>query len=214
MNNFRVLTHSAIRIEGKYVLYFDPYSLAPLGDGPKDGDYIFSSHTHGDHFSPQDIARVAKPGAVLVQPASCKEKGEAIGFTGEKHICLMPGGVFEAQGLRVTAIPSYTPGFINHSRDKNFIGFVVEMDGTTYYIAGDTYDVPEARAVKADVAFVPVGGTYTMNAEEAASVINDIMPKIAVPTHYGHVVGSKADAEKFVSLLKSEIEGRIIMEWE
>ena len=214
MSNFRLFTHSAIRIEGKYVLYFDPYSLAPLGDGPKDGDYVFSSHTHHDHFSPEDIARVAKPGAVLVQPECDRALGEDLGYTGDKHICLMPGDSFEAEGLKVSAIPSYTPGFINHSRDKNFLGFIVEMDGVTYYIAGDCYDTPEGRAVKADVAFVPVGGTYTMDAAEAASVINDAKPKIAVPTHYGHVVGSAADAEKFASLLDPEIECRIIMEWE
>lgn len=213
MDKFRLFTHAAIRIEGRYVLYFDPYNLSPLGEGPKDGDFVFSSHSHHDHFSPEDIRRVAGPNAVLIQPEVDRQLGEKIGFTGNRHVCMAPGGSFEAEGLRVTAIPSYTPGFVNHSRDKNFIGFIVEMDGCTYYIAGDTYDVPEARAVKADVAFVPVGGTYTMDAAEAASVINDIMPKVAVPTHYGHVIGGPADAEEFLSLLKPEIQGKIIMEW-
>ena len=88
---------------------------------------------------------------------------------------------------------------------------MIEINNYRYYIAGDTDETPENKTVKCDVAFVPVGGTYTMNFKEAANLINEIKPKIAVPIHYGSIVGKKQDAIDFIKLINPTIKGIDLM---
>ena len=87
--------------------------------------------------------------------------------------------------------------------------YILEINDVHYYISGDTDITPEAKAVNCDVAFVPIGGIYTMNAKEAASLINTIEPQIAIPTHYGEIIGSHDDAVLFKKLVKESIEVKI-----
>ena len=68
-------------------------------------------------------------------------------------------------------------------------------------MAGDTDDTDEARDVSADIAMIPVGGTYTMTPEEAADLTNEMAPEIVIPTHYGTIVGEEDDGEKFAKLV-------------
>ena len=91
------------------------------------------------------------------------------------------------------------------------MGYLINLNNTVYYIAGDTDITEENRKVKCDVALVPVGGTYTMDYKEAASLINEIKPQIAVPIHYGSIVGTKQDAINFTQLLNKSIKGIILM---
>ena len=207
LENIKVLHHSCVRIEGSKVLYFDPYELTVQ---PKDGDIVFSTHNHFDHFVPEDIAKVAKADAILVQPKHDFEEGEKIGYTGSKHVCLDPGESTVVEGIKVTAVAAHTPGHPEfHPKENNWVGFIVEMDGTRYYVTGDTYDVPEVRACKgmADVVIIPVGGKFTFTAKEAAEVTNFLEPKAAVPAHYGAIIGSDEDAEAFINALDPSIKG-------
>ena len=109
------------------------------------------------------------------------------------------------------AVPAYNTNKLFHPKKNGWVGYILEIEGIRYYIAGDTDITEENKKVKCNVAFVPVGGTYTMNAKEAAELVNTIKPEIAVPIHYGSVVGTKKDPEKFIKLLNSEIEGVILM---
>ena len=115
------------------------------------------------------------------------------------------------QGIKFETIPSYNTNKTFHPKENGWVGYIITLDDIRYYIAGDTDITEENRKVKCDVAFVPVGGTYTMDFKEAAQLINEIQPKIAVPIHYGSVVGTNQDATDFVKLLHPSIKGIILM---
>jgi L-ascorbate metabolism protein UlaG (beta-lactamase superfamily) len=118
---------------------------------------------------------------------------------------------YMVQGIKFETIPAYNTNKTFHPKENDWVGYIITLDGIRYYIAGDTDITEENRKVKCDVAFVPVGGTYTMNYSEAAELVNIIKPKIAVPIHYGSVVGTKQDATNFIKLLHSSIKGIILM---
>ena len=115
------------------------------------------------------------------------------------------------QEIKFGTVPAYNTNKTFHPKENDWIGYIITLDGIRYYIAGDTDITEENRKVKCDVAFVPVGGTYTMDFKEAAQLINEIQPKIAVPIHYGSVVGKVQDAVDFVGLLYPITKGMILM---
>ncbi len=187
-----VLYHSSIRISGSRKVYFDPFRVEGT---PADADLILITHDHFDHFSPADIAKVRKAETVIVTPASTAGEAAKLNFP-ESH-AMAPGDRLELPGLTVEAVPSYNTNKPNHPKKNGWLGYILTMDGVRYYVAGDTDDTPEARAVSCDLALVPVGGTYTMTAAEAARMVSAMAPKAAVPTHYGAIVGSPKDAVSF-----------------
>jgi len=190
--------------DGK-VIYFDPYQVPKVWG---DGDLVFVTHPHGDHYSPQDIKKVLKSGGTLVITVDMAGKAEADGF--KKVVTVAPDKEYTAEGVSFKAVPAYNTNKPYHARNSNWVGYLVSLAQGSYYFAGDTDLIPEMKDIKADVVFLPVGGTYTMTAEEAARAANLIKPAAAVPIHFGDVVGSRADAEKFISLLDQGIEGVII----
>lgn len=195
-----VLYHSSIRITGEKVVYIDPYGV---DRDYRDAGLVLITHDHFDHFSPEDIARVRGTDTVAVVPASLAGKARGLGFA--RVITAAPGEDFTAAGLRIRAVAAYNTNKPNHPKANGWVGYLIEMNGARYYIAGDTDDTPEARAVACDLALVPVGGTYTTDAAEAAALVNAIRPKAAVPTHYAAIVGSREDARRFAEALDSGI---------
>ena len=187
-----VLTHSSIKITGKRVIYFDPFEVK---EESHDADLIFITHEHHDHFSPEDIKKVADEDTWIIMPESMKGHGENLGNLKCKFV--HPGGIIEAKGLMINAVPAYNRLKPFHTRGKGYAGYVVTMDDVRYYVAGDTDMTPDNQDIKCDVALIPVGGKYTMDYREADKLVNRMKPKLAVPTHYGTVVGSPDDGKKF-----------------
>ena len=212
IDNVRVLAHSAIRIESEdgTVLYFDPFELR---EAPHDADVIFITHTHYDHLSPDDAAKVMKAGTVVACPASVAAEAAALGAS---EICTMEAGdTAEVAGIAVETVPAYNvePERLNfHPRANGWLGYIVTVDGARYYVAGDTDANPDNLQVRCDVALIPVGGTYTMNPEQAAAFVKSIRPRIAVPTHYGTAVGTAQDGPEFERLASEEIPVVLKME--
>lgn len=211
-SNVRVLTHSAIRMESEYgaVLYFDPYDLA---EEFHDADVIAITHTHYDHFSPEDIKKVAKEDTLIVAPETCAKEVAQIGLP---LITLAAGEATAVKGNVIHAVPAYNVeperlGF--HPQENGWLGYQVVMDDLTYYIAGDTDQNPDNETLRCDVALVPIGGTYTMDPKQAAEFVNKIRPRIVIPTHYGTAVGTKEDVEAFEPLVDKKIEVMRKMEW-
>lgn len=202
LEHIKILHHACVRLEGSVIVYIDPYDLKTA---PHDADLVLVTHGHYDHYSPEDIAKVSKEDTLLVLPASEGKKDPAV-------VTLAPGESGEVKGLTIRGVAAYNKMKPFHAKGKGWLGYVVELDGVRYYIAGDTDDTPEARAVSCDVAVLPVGGTYTMNAKAAAGLANALRPKAAVPYHYGSVVGSEKDAREFVALLDPAIEGKMLLE--
>lgn len=198
-NSARKLYHSSIRLAGEKTVYFDPWKIE--GE-PHDADLILVTHEHHDHYSPEDIAKLRKPGTVLAVPAHMAEM--------EPEAAMVePGGAYVLAGLQVQTVAAYNVGRPFHPKENGNVGYVVELDGVRYYVAGDTDFVPETAEVRCDVALVPVGGKYTMDAPQAAAMVNAIHPRIAVPTHYGTVTDSAGAAEEFRSLVAPEIRVEI-----
>jgi L-ascorbate metabolism protein UlaG (beta-lactamase superfamily) len=192
------LGHAAFKIEGEKTVFIDPWKLKTSGRA----DIILVSHPHYDHYSQPDIDKLRGPQTVVV---TVREVASQVG--GSVKI-VKPGDVIEVHGVKIEAPPAYNIGKQFHPKGNGWIGFVVEMGGERLYYAGDTDGIPEMGKLKnIDVALLPVGGTYTMDAKEAAEAARAIKPKVAVPYHWGDIVGSSSDAKRFAELYggKSEI---------
>jgi L-ascorbate metabolism protein UlaG (beta-lactamase superfamily) len=198
------LKHSTIRIRSDQVIYFDPFRI----DGnPGDADVIFISHIHHDHLSIEDIKKLAKKDTVLVAPADCAEKAGEAGFACK---AVAPSQSCEVGGIQFSTVPAYNIGKKFHPKENNWVGYVVRINNIAYYFAGDTDKIPEMKDIKADVAFLPVGGIYTMTWKEAAEAANLMKPTIAVPMHFAEIVGTAEDAENFTGALDASITGKIL----
>lgn len=182
------LGHDSFRIAAPgAVVYIDPWKL----EKAEKADLILITHEHHDHFSPADVDKLRKPGTVIVtiQPVAAKLKGDVR--------VVKAGDQLELKGIGVTAIPAYNPAKQFHPRSAGHVGFVVTIGGRRIYHAGDTDIIPEMDHLEVDVALLPVGGKYTMTATEAAAAADKIKPKVAVPMHWGDIIGTRADAEAF-----------------
>lgn len=195
--------HSSIKISKRKTIYIDPFKIEKE---MHDADIIFITHDHYDHYSPEDVEKVVKEDTIIVAPKTVKALSKM------KNVVLVePNKKYEIEEIKVETIPAYNVNKQFHPKGNEWVGYIIEIDEERYYIAGDTDITPENKQVKCDVAFIPVGGTYTMNYEEAAELTNIIKPKIAIPTHYGSIVGEKEDGLKFKALLNSEIECKILI---
>lgn len=199
-------THSSIRLQTSRgtVIYVDPFGFKAE---PHDADMILVTHTHFDHFSPDDIAKVRTPHTVFVMPAHSMGEFMQAGFMNEQAAFLVPHEkAMPLPGIEVETVPAYNVSKRFHPEDEAWLGYVVDVDGTRVYVAGDTDDLPENRTIKCDIALVPVGGTYTMNAREAAAFVNALRPAVAIPEHYGTVAGSASDGKTFAELVDPDIQ--------
>jgi L-ascorbate metabolism protein UlaG (beta-lactamase superfamily) len=192
------LGHDTFRIDGSSTIYIDPWKL-PAGQPPAKG--VLVTHDHYDHFSAGDIDKVTGPGTVVVGPSCVTDKlGVRAAFT------VQPGQTVTVGTAAVSVVPAYNvnkfkaPGRVYHPREAGHVGYVVDMDGLRIYHAGDTDAIPEMDGLEVDVALLPVGGTYTMTADEAAAVCQRLKTKIVVPMHFGDIVGSAKDARRFEEL--------------
>ncbi len=196
------LGHDAFRIDGPPTVYIDPYQL---GDALPAGDLVLITHDHFDHLSLPDLEKVSGKGTVIVAPAEVAAKVSAPVRT------IAPGETVTVAGVRVRAVAAYNTNKKFHPKADGKVGFVVTIGGVVYYHAGDTDVIPEMTGLAPDVALLPVSGTYVMTAEEAAEAARAIRPKVAVPMHYGAIVGSDVDARRFARLLEgSGIEVAIL----
>ena len=207
LENINVLCHSAIRLEiDNKIIYIDPYSLT---SNANDADLIFITHDHYDHFSIEDIKKVEKSNTIFIIPESMLENAIKSGIKENRIIKIKPNQNYKYENLKIETIPAYNVNKKFHPKENNWVGYLIEYNNVVYYIAGDTDITNENKKVKCDIAFVPIGGTYTMNYKEAAKLINEIKPKFVVPIHYGKIVGTKQDALNFEKLLNEDIKCKI-----
>lgn len=208
IENIEVLTHSSIRINKGKVIYFDPFNIEKKYN---DADIIFITHSHYDHYSEKDIDKVKQDNTYFVAPEDVNSELLKQGIDEERIIQVVPNQKEELFGIKFEAVAAYNVNKKFHPKENNWVGYIIEINGVRYYIAGDTDINKDNIKVQCDVAFVPVGGTYTMNCMEAAKFVNEIKPKVAIPIHYGSIVGTNEDAKEFLKLLDENIEGKILM---
>ena len=208
IDNIEVLCHSSIKFSKEKIIYFDPFKI---DQNYKDADLIFITHSHYDHFSEEDILRVKKNSTKIIITSDLKEKTIDLGFDENDIIVVLPNQELEVDNIKINTIPAYNTNKQFHPKENNWVGYIIELDSIKYYIAGDTDVTDDNMNITCDVTFVPVGGTFTMTYSEAANLVNHIKPKIAIPTHYGSIVGNKEDGNKFIDLLSDDIDGRILL---
>lgn len=195
-DNIEVFCHSSIKITGSKIIYIDPFRIDKSFN---DADYVFCTHSHYDHFSPEDIEKIIKEDTKLIVPKSMENevKDYDVLFT-------EPDKEYILDGINFKTTYSYNENKAFHPKENLWVGYIIEIDNKKYYIAGDTDNIPEMRNVECDVALIPIGGTYTMDYKEAADLANSINAKIIIPTHYGSIVGNMEDGEKFKNLVKNK----------
>lgn len=188
IDDIKINAHSSIKFSAGAVLYFDPFHIS---EKSSDADIIFVTHDHYDHFSPEDIEKIVKDDTVFVAPRSTADLiRQNFAIPDDRIFSCAPGDSFEVKGIAVEAVAAYNPNKPQfHPKKNNWVGYVVTIGGCRYYICGDMDITAEGSAVSCDVVLVPCGGTYTMNVEEAAELVGRLSPKIAIPTHYGDIVG-------------------------
>lgn len=203
LNNIEINCHSSIKINKGKTIYIDPFKIEKENH---DANIILVTHEHYDHYSPEDIEKIITNETIIVAPKTVKALSKM-----KNTVLVEPNNIYEVEGIKIETIASYNINKQFHPKDNEWVGYILEIDGVRYYIAGDTDITPENKQIKCDVAFVPVGGTYTMTYEEAAELVNTIKPKIAVPTHYGSIVGEKDDGIKFQNLLNPNIQSKTLI---
>lgn len=190
------LGHDAVRLDGSVVVCIDPYQIT----SSKPADVILITHEHFDHCSPEDLEKVRKADTVILTDATSAKK-----LTGDVRI-VAPGDRLNVKGIDIEVYPAYNTNKEFHPKKAGMLSFIVTLDGTRFYHCGDTDVIPEMKGLNVDVAFLAVSGTYVMTAEEAVEAARAIKPKVAIPIHYGAIVGSADDAGRFKKALEGEIE--------
>src|SRR3989344_3277456 len=189
------LGHASFKIKSSKIIYIDPFQIS---DSEK-ADLILITHTHYDHFSEKDINKIKKADTKIIAPTDATLDS----------IAMRPGDKEDIDGITIEAVAAYNIDKNFHQKTSNWNGYIITIDKKRIYHAGDTDLIPEMKSIRADVALLPVSGTYVMTAEQAVQAALTIKPKMAIPMHFGVIVGSKADAEAFQEKLKGKVPDKI-----
>ena len=191
------LGHDSFRIAApEGVIYIDPWKLRRA----EPADLILITHEHHDHFSAEDVQKLLKPDTTIVTVAAVAKQLKGNVRT------VKPGDTLTVTGVKIEVVPAYNPAKQFHPKAAGHVGFIITAGGRRIYHAGDTDVIPEMANIQTDVALLPVGGKFTMTASEAAEAANLIKPKVAVPMHWGDIIGTRADAEAFKKACKVPVE--------
>ncbi len=201
LENVTLFCHNSIKIEGSKKVYIDPYLIdKEYGDA----DYIFCTHSHYDHFSKEDILKLINDKTKIITVKSAYEIAKSL-FQDESRIMIVePNNEYNIDDIKFKTTPAYNKEKVYHPKKENWVGYIIELDGKSYYISGDTDALDELSNIKCNVAFLAIGGKYTMDYKEASVLANKIKADIIVPTHYGSIVGDIKDGEKFAKLVQEK----------
>ncbi len=198
------LGHASFRIDSSQgAIYIDPFQLK--GAPPK-AALLLITHDHFDHYSPEDIAKITSPSTKVCAPLSAAQQ-----MNREDVIVMEPGMAVEPlPGIKVRATASYNLNKAFHPKLSGWVGYIVEVDGVSFFHCGDSDFIPELIGLQVDIAMLPVSGTYVMTAEEAAEAALAMKPKVVVPMHYGAIVGNAADAEELAGSLAGMVNVKVL----
>ena len=191
LDNIEVNIQSSIKLILDKIIYFDPFKIE---ENINDANIIFITHEHYDHFDIESINKIKNENTIIVAPKSMEDIINKQEF--KDYIYLNPNEEINIDNINIKTIPSYNIGKPFHPKENNWLGYIITIDNITYYIAGDTDKTNESESVRCDIAFIPIGGKFTMDVNEASELIKTINPKIVIPIHYGSIVGNIDDAKR------------------
>ena len=194
------LGHDAFRIDASKTIYIDPYEI----ESGKKADIILITHEHFDHLSPADVAKIQDDKTIIIT-----EKDSAKKLSGDVRI-IKPGEKLAIDTISIEATPAYNIDKHFHPKENGWLGFIIDIDGVRIYHAGDTDFIPEMKTLAVDIALLPVSGTYVMTSDEAIEAALSIGPAMAIPMHYGAIVGDATDADNFKDKLQGKVEVLIL----
>jgi L-ascorbate metabolism protein UlaG (beta-lactamase superfamily) len=211
------LGHAGFLIKNSRTIYIDPYNIREENEK---ADLILITHSHYDHCSVADIKKIVKENTRILMPADCQSKVARFDVPIKMEI-IEPGQELDLGGIKIQAVHSYNVDKPFHPKDENWIGYLIKLNGTTIYHAGDSDIIEEMQKLtgfnqpgKEFIALLPVGGRFTMSAEEAVEAAKKIKPTLAIPMHYGSIIGDLRDAQEFVDLCNEEGIKAVILEKE
>lgn len=208
LENISIIHHSSIKFSDNIKIYFDPYEI---NENNNDADIIFITHNHYDHYSENDIKKIYNANTKFIIPKDLEKELLNLGIKKENIITVVPNNNYNVLDISFKTIPAYNINKPFHPKENNWVGYLINYNNFTYYIAGDTDITEDNKLIKCDVAFLPIGGKYTMNYKEAAELTNIIKPKIVVPIHYGLIIGTTEDATEFAKLINKDITCKILI---
>ena len=201
------LGHSGFLIKNSKTIYIDPYKIKETDEK---ADLILLTHSHYDHCSLEDLNKIIKEGTKIVATADCQSKITKFTIPIKMEL-IEPEQETTFNNIKISALPAYNIDKSFHSKDEHLVGYLIKIDNTLIYHSGDTDIIPEMKNLTgynhADVNFIallPVGGRFTMSAEEAAEAASLIKPSLAIPMHWGSIVGTEEDAKEFIQLCKEK----------
>ena len=187
-------------IHGNKKVYIDPYKLSKKYEDVSDADIVLITHNHFDHLSIEDLKNIINEKTVIVSAQECLPQLKSLNV--KESIGIDPHNSVKVDDLKIETVPAYNVDKDFHPKNHKKIGFIVEFGNDRLYHTGDSDIIPEMKDTKPSIVLIPVSGTYVMTAEEASKAVNEIInPKIAIPMHYGTIVGSKEDAIRFSELV-------------
>ncbi len=201
---------SSIRLCLEKTIYIDPFHLK---EESHDADIILITHSHYDHFSIEDILKCKKEDTIIVTVKDTY--GKLVPYFQKEYLILVkPEEKFSVLGIPIETVPSYNRDKGYHLKEYQWVGYILTLEEQRYYFMGDTDALDFMDQISCDYLFIPIGGTYTMNEEEAAELTNRIKPDIVIPIHYGTIVGNKNLGEKFSKKIDSKINCQILLNFE
>lgn len=208
--NIKWLGHDGFLIQFSGInIYIDPIKLSRFDDK---ADLILITHGHHDHLSVEDIRQIIKHGTKIIGPAEVLSQTRQI-KEGIDFEIIESGKKFEFNGIIINCVDAYNTNKPFHSKGDG-VGYVLDLDGTTIYHSGDTDIIPKMSKIKTDIALLPVSGKFVMTSEEAVRAAEIIKPDLAIPMHWGVLIGTLGDAENFVRLCKEKGINAVVMEKE
>ena len=195
----KVFNQAAIKIESTKNIYFDPYQIK---EEFHDADYIFITHDHYDHYDEESIKNIMKSETMIVVPECLKER---VSKLTTNYFLVSPNEKYNLADLSFETTFSYNIDKPFHPKEKGYVGYKIKLEDKHLYIMGDTDYLEENLHMTCDICFIPIGGTYTMDVQEAAAYINELKPELAIPIHYGSIVGDLSLSKQFIELVNPDI---------
>lgn len=196
----KVFNQAAIKIESTKNIYFDPYQIK---EEFHDADYIFITHDHYDHYDEESIKKLMKSETMIVVPECLKER---VSKLTTNYFLVSPNEKYNLADLSFETTFSYNIDKSFHPKEKGYVGYKIKLEDKHLYIMGDTDYLEENLHMTCDICFIPIGGTYTMDVQEAAAYINELKPELAIPIHYGSIVGDLSLSKQFIDLVNPDIK--------